>query len=129
VNSLNPRLVAELKAALERRESQLVSELREEHDQAVAEPFERVASEVPDAGDASVADVAVDSASAERERDAAELAEVRDALGRIASGGYGLCQECGEPIPLERLRAFPTARFDLAHQRTRERDTARPPTL
>jgi len=114
---------------LQRRESELVNELTNEQTRAANEPFERVASEVPDAGDASVADVAVDSASAERERDTAELAEVRSALGRMESGGYGLCQECGEPIPIDRLRAFPTARFDLAHQRRRERDTARAPTL
>jgi len=126
---MDRKLLAELKAALQRRESELVNELTNEQTRAANEPFERVASEVPDAGDASVADVAVDSASAERERDTAELAEVRSALGRMESGGYGLCQECGEPIPIDRLRAFPTARFDLAHQRRRERDTARAPTL
>jgi RNA polymerase-binding transcription factor DksA len=126
---MDRQLLAELKATLQRRESELVNELANEQDRAANEPFERLASEVPDAGDASVADVAVDWASSERERDTAELAEVRDALGRMASGGYGICRECGEPIPPERLRAFPTARFDLAHQRSRERDAARAPTL
>jgi DnaK suppressor protein len=126
---MDAQLLGELRATLERREKELVRDLADEHDRAANEPFERLASEVPDAGDASVADVEVDEASAERERDAAELAEVRNALGRMASGSYGLCQECGEPIPLARLRAFPTARFDLAHQRSRERDATRAPTL
>jgi RNA polymerase-binding transcription factor DksA len=59
-------------------------------------------------------------ARAGRTREVSELQEVRQALGRIASGTYGVCQECGEPIPVERLRAFPTARYDVGHQQARE---------
>ena len=37
------------------------------------------------------------------------LADVADALKRIAGGTYGACRHCGEPIDSARLRALPTA--------------------
>lgn len=39
-----------------------------------------------------------------------ELQEIEAALGRIQSGTYGVCEKTGEPIPVERLRAYPSAR-------------------
>ena len=37
----------------------------------------------------------------------AELIQIKQALERIASGEYGICQECGRQIPMERLKAIP----------------------
>jgi DnaK suppressor protein len=42
------------------------------------------------------------------------LAEVEAALERRASGGYGVCEVCGRPIPAERLAARPSARTCVA---------------
>lgn len=39
------------------------------------------------------------------------LREIDEALNRIATGTYGLCEECGEPIPLARLEVVPYARL------------------
>jgi DnaK suppressor protein len=39
------------------------------------------------------------------------LTEIDDALGRIEDGTYGICQGRGEPIPKERLKAIPWARY------------------
>lgn len=39
-----------------------------------------------------------------------KLEEINAALARMENGSYGICEESGEEIPLERLRAFPTAR-------------------
>lgn len=36
--------------------------------------------------------------------------EIKDALGKIENGGYGICEKSGEPIPKERLEANPAAR-------------------
>ena len=44
-----------------------------------------------------------------RERDEIEAIEL--ALGKMQAGKYGLCEECGEPIPLKRLFAVPSARL------------------
>ncbi|SRR6266581_3301270 len=38
-----------------------------------------------------------------------EIRQIRDALTRIAEGGYGVCAQCGEPIDPKRLKALPTA--------------------
>ncbi|HYG70047.1 MAG TPA: TraR/DksA C4-type zinc finger protein [Anaeromyxobacteraceae bacterium] len=43
-----------------------------------------------------------------------ELQEIEAALARIVEGSYGTCQHCGGPMGLQRLRAFPEARFCLA---------------
>jgi DnaK suppressor protein len=39
-----------------------------------------------------------------------ELEEIDSAQARLAAGRYGMCEDCHKPIPLERLRATPTAR-------------------
>lgn len=46
-------------------------------------------------------------------------AALNDALERLRLGLYGLCDECGEEISLERLRAIPFAAYciDCQHQR------------
>lgn len=36
-----------------------------------------------------------------------ELIQVKKALERIENGEYGICQECGREIPMERLKAIP----------------------
>jgi len=38
-----------------------------------------------------------------------EVRQIREALRRIAQGGYGVCAQCGEPIDPKRLKALPTA--------------------
>ncbi|WP_261167255.1 TraR/DksA family transcriptional regulator [Microbacterium sp. Marseille-Q6965] len=40
---------------------------------------------------------------------ATELSDVEDALARLDAGTYGSCARCGRPIPVERLRARPSA--------------------
>ena len=39
-----------------------------------------------------------------------KLAEINAALARMEKGSCGTCEETGEEIPLERLKAFPAAR-------------------
>ncbi|MFQ3544730.1 hypothetical protein Q7A53_11610 [Halobacillus rhizosphaerae] len=41
------------------------------------------------------------------------LMEVNDALKRIEEGRFGVSEKSGEPIPVERLEAIPTARFKV----------------
>ncbi|MGI8315716.1 hypothetical protein [Halobacillus mangrovi] len=40
-----------------------------------------------------------------------KLMDVNDALKRMEEGRYGLSEKSGEPIPVERLEAMPTARY------------------
>jgi RNA polymerase-binding protein DksA len=39
------------------------------------------------------------------------LEEIESALSRIEDGTYGICQGRGEPIPKQRLKAIPWARY------------------
>jgi DnaK suppressor protein len=40
-----------------------------------------------------------------------QVKEIQEALERIKQGDYGNCEDCGEPIPIQRLRLFPAARL------------------
>jgi DnaK suppressor protein len=53
-------------------------------------------------------------------QDKRELDEIAEALRRLGSGTYGLCESCRRPIPLPRLRAVPAARFCFACQKAEE---------
>jgi DnaK suppressor protein len=50
-----------------------------------------------------------------------ELAAVERAEERLAAGTYGFSVESGEPIPDDRLEAFPTAELTLDEERRIER--------
>lgn len=52
------------------------------------------------------------------ERAHAHLDQLDAAMARLDTGGYGLCEVCGEPIPPARLEARPTARACVAHARS-----------
>src|SRR3954452_6440230 len=42
-----------------------------------------------------------------KQTDAKILTAIEEALGRIDSGSYGICRDCGEPIAEKRLEAIP----------------------
>lgn len=72
-----------------------------------------------------------DIASSEREReltlmlgdrDREKLAEIEDALERIQENVYGTCEECGEPIAENRLRALPSTRVCVDCQSRHEKE-------
>ncbi len=56
----------------------------------------------------------------DRERD--KLAEIEDALERIRANTYGGCEECGEPIAEDRLRALPFTRLCVECRTRNERE-------
>ena len=48
------------------------------------------------------------------------LEEIGDALMRIETGTFGMCEVCGEPLSRERLAALPYARLCLPCKRKEE---------
>ncbi|HMA36464.1 MAG TPA: TraR/DksA C4-type zinc finger protein [Chloroflexia bacterium] len=48
------------------------------------------------------------------------LAQVDHALERVAAGSYGTCENCGQPIPPERLAARPFATLCISCQQRQE---------
>ena len=49
-----------------------------------------------------------------------DMQQVERALERLAAGSYGLCDDCGQPIPPKRLEARPTATLCVSCQSKRE---------
>ena len=70
------------------------------------------------------ADVDADALINRAERDSSELTEVTDALDRVQTGRYGVCESCGKDIGYTRLLAHPAARRCLPCQQTVEAKTA-----
>ncbi|MBE7495001.1 MAG: TraR/DksA C4-type zinc finger protein [Verrucomicrobiaceae bacterium] len=58
-----------------------------------------------------------------KEQDA--LYEINEALKRIETGTYGICEGTGQKIPEERLEAMPFARFSVTWQEKIEREQRR----
>lgn len=56
------------------------------------------------------------------------LRQVADALDRIATGDYGICLECEEPISVKRLTALPWASLCLSCQEAADREPREPTT-
>lgn len=55
-----------------------------------------------------------------RDRDRRHLGKIRAALLRLDRDEYGWCEETGEPIGLERLKARPTATLSVEGKEIRE---------
>ncbi|HOX36635.1 MAG TPA: TraR/DksA C4-type zinc finger protein [Candidatus Brocadiia bacterium] len=53
----------------------------------------------------------------------AELRDIDVAIALIEKGSYGLCEDCGKPIPKARLNAIPYARLCLDCKSREERET------
>lgn len=96
-----------LKDLLNRREEVLRAGIQREGD--LQDDYAQLASEVPDPGDSSFANLSVDLGNAAVTRDIMELRAIQTAHKRIETGIYGECAECGFEIPYERLQALPSA--------------------
>lgn len=107
MEQLNEQQKSNLKKTLSERESALREEIRREV--IAQDDYVQLASEVPDPGDQSFANLSVDLGNAAVTRDLNELRAVELARKRMVSGTYGECVSCGYPIPFERLQAMPTA--------------------
>jgi len=96
------------KAELERVLASNIKEFREDENRAV-EVVERAANEAAD-----------DLAAGLAEIESAQLAQIEQALRRLEEGTFGLCVECGKPIPQKRLQLLPFATHCIRCQRAQE---------
>jgi len=51
-----------------------------------------------------------------------QLAEVDSALAKFDKGNYGVCENCGQPIGLDRLEALPQATLCMNCKATQAKD-------
>jgi DnaK suppressor protein len=103
--------LAELRTQLEAERARLEAEIaennieeRETQSEATGENVYR--DHMADQGSATF-EREMDMTFLENERD--ELERVKNAIARLDAGTYGVCQRCGDDIPLARLEAVPTA--------------------
>ena len=78
-------------------------------------------AEVRDPMDEAVTDQSTSQSLQEDTLASETLLEVQDALGRIETGTYGKCLDCGRQIEANRLEAVPWARYCLEDQRKHDR--------
>jgi DnaK suppressor protein len=72
-------------------------------------------------GDESHVDVGKEMSFQFMSRRSSELRQIKDALVRIDSGEYGICDECENPIRFERLKILPFAQLCRSCQQDSER--------
>jgi DnaK suppressor protein len=60
-----------------------------------------------------------------QEAERRELIAIERALAKMATGNFGICEECGEEIPSKRLMVLPEARLCANCQAFEERQNAR----
>lgn len=107
MSNLSTAQLAELKEMLERRDKELRADLHRELTDK--EEYMAVASEAPDPGDSSFANLSVDLGNAAVTRDLTELRSIEAAKKRMENGTYGDCVNCETEIPYERLKVQPAA--------------------
>ena len=105
---LTPSQLKTLRRLLDERETKLQGEVRAANEAAAERPA-ALGPEVGDAIDSGDDRFQTGMAHVDKQRDQEELMAIEAARGRIDDGSYGECIDCGQPIPVERLKAQPTA--------------------
>jgi DnaK suppressor protein len=106
--------------------SERLSELREEYDVTMTEITELQRDRLTDSAGDDQADTGTKTFEREQEMTLAanlleRVTQVERALERLEEGGYGWCERCGNPIPVERLAAFPSATLCVTCKQLEER--------
>jgi DnaK suppressor protein len=101
-------------------------ELRDEYDQTLSEITELQRDRLTDSAGDDQADTGTKTFEREQEISLANsilerINQVGRALERLDEGGYGWCGRCGNPIPVERLAAFPSATLCVTCKQLEER--------
>jgi RNA polymerase-binding protein DksA len=112
----------EIRAALAAR----LAELKTEHEQTMVEIAELQRDRLTDSAGDDQADTGTKTFEREQEISLANniaerISQVERALERLDEGGYGWCERCGNPIPVERLAAFPSATLCVSCKQLEER--------
>lgn len=118
-SDLTPDMLAELRGQLEQQRDQLTTAIAaKRRAEGVGDTlYENPAVETQgDTGDESIDLENWDTTQQMTLDLETQLAEVQRALEKFATGDYGLCENCGRPIALARLRVLPWARYDIAHE-------------
>ena len=101
--------LAELEASLQLARAQVVARVHAQLGGRDADEVRTLVNHLTDGDSRAASELLNDTEIALLQHDISELEAIDAALKRIDFGTGGLCTACGEPIPLARLRAAPTA--------------------
>jgi DnaK suppressor protein len=109
-----------LKKLLLQKREEIIRESKTEIKKYVAGEKRQLVETVLDDGDLSVVDLAEDISLKQLSTHRETLLKIDQALRKFDEGTYGLCDECGDEISLERLLIMPFAIFCRDCQEDRE---------
>ncbi len=121
--ALDREQLATCKRHLLDRSSACLEEIHRELQHSDNERYIDFAGSVHDVADESVADLLTELDLLGVDLIVREVQDIEAALLRIASGNYGVCLDCGDPVAYQRLAVQPTAkrcracqqRYELSH--------------
>ncbi|MEO9595512.1 TraR/DksA family transcriptional regulator [Rhodopirellula bahusiensis] len=90
-----------------------LSLLQELHNQKTGDALDAAADTVQDELNSQLVEV-----------ESRELLAIEEAIARFEEGRFGDCEDCGKPIPLNRLKAIPYAVDCINCRRAAERETS-----
>ncbi len=105
--AVKPSRIEELRAMLEARRAEILEEIK----RARQDSLEIDRTSFPEVGDLVSASVEKEKAFEYGEAGVNALREIDLALEKLEEGTYGICESCGKPISLKRLRIMPSARL------------------
>jgi DnaK suppressor protein len=110
--------VKKLREMLHQERQRIIEEMRILDDRSLTANMEEGANQQPGFS-LQLADSASDNMQVEtdlgiRSIEAEQLIQIDDALRALATGDYGICQRCNEPISIERLFARPNAKYCIS---------------
>lgn len=113
---------AQIRTALRARQAQLTAE----YEVTLAALTELQRARLADSAGDDQADTGTKTGEREQEITLANnlmerITQVERALERLDEGGYGWCERCARPIPVERLAAFPAATLCIPCKQLAER--------
>lgn len=98
-----------LKRHLIRLREEIVSEAKAEIKKFKSGEKKQIVEAVLDDGELSFVDLSEDICLKQLSTHRDTLIKIDEALRKLNEGTYGLCEECGDPISLERLKIIPFA--------------------
>jgi DnaK suppressor protein len=114
-----------LEKELDRQYVALLEEVHEELAQSEDRQYIELIGRTPaDSGEASMGDVLADLNATLFDRHINQIRDIEAATTRIRENVFGICADCEEDIPFERLKAYPTARRCVPCQQQRDRTFA-----
>lgn len=116
----NPDRTFELRRELVQQRSRILGEAKKEINRIISGENRQVVETALDDGDWSVVDLSEDISFKQLSTHRENLTKIDEALRKLAEGTYGICEDCGEEIDIERLKVMPFAIYCKEDQERRE---------